>query len=208
MPTNVEVYKPPHMRDGYSSVFPLNNNSLKYEDNNAKVFKPHDTMSKILHNMTSSKAYIPPAMRHPMNGHQGKINNNESNSISTYKDRQFKGSSTDYKKKLEESTTVYVGCLNLLSSESDIHKLFSSAGKIKKIIMGIDNETSGPGGFCFIEYETRLGAETCMKTMTKAMLDGKQVKVDWDAGFIEGRQYRREKAKKRFSFAAIYPPMK
>jgi len=47
---------------------------------------------------------------------------------------------------------VYVGHLNLLSTEEDVRRLFSEAGKIKTIIMGLDKNTLGPGGFCFIEY--------------------------------------------------------
>jgi len=47
---------------------------------------------------------------------------------------------------------VYVGHLNLLSTEEDIHKLFSEAGKIKTIIMGLDKHKLTLGGFCFIEY--------------------------------------------------------
>jgi len=47
---------------------------------------------------------------------------------------------------------VYVGNLNLLSTEADVHKLFSEAGKIKTIIMGLDKQTMCPGGFCFVEY--------------------------------------------------------
>ncbi|KAE9533453.1 hypothetical protein AGLY_009091 [Aphis glycines] len=66
-----------------------------------------------------------------------------------------KGTRIEYSKRLEESTTmyvVYVGHLNLLSTEEDIHKLFSEAGKIKTIIMGLDKHKLTPGGFCFIEY--------------------------------------------------------
>lgn len=47
---------------------------------------------------------------------------------------------------------MYVGNLNLLSTEAEVHKLFSEAGKIKTIIMGLDKQTLGPGGFCFVEY--------------------------------------------------------
>lgn len=64
----------------------------------------------------------------------------------------FKGSHMEYKKKLEESTTVYVGNLNDISTESDVHRLFSKAGAIKTIVMGIDKKTLEPGGFCFVEY--------------------------------------------------------
>lgn len=57
----------------------------------------------------------------------------------------------EYQKKLEVTTTVYIGNLNLNSTESDIRKLFSKAGDIKTFIMGIERKTLAPAGFCFIE---------------------------------------------------------
>lgn len=39
-----------------------------------------------------------------------------------------------------------------------------------------------------------------MKIMNGALLDGKQLLVDWDAGFIEGRQYRRVKRNHQRSY--------
>jgi RNA recognition motif-containing protein len=47
---------------------------------------------------------------------------------------------------------LYVGNLNLSTTELEIRTLFSKAGNIKSIKMGIDKKTSGFGGFCFIEY--------------------------------------------------------
>jgi len=39
-----------------------------------------------------------------------------------------------------------------------------------------------------------------MKTMNGSFLDGKQLLVDWDAGFIEGRQYSRVKRNQQRSY--------
>jgi len=49
-------------------------------------------------------------------------------------------------------------------------------------------------------YETRAETEYCMKTMNGSFLDGKQLLVDWDAGFIEGRQYSRVKRNQQRSY--------
>lgn len=40
-------------------------------------------------------------------------------------------------------------------------------------------------------YKTRKDTEHCMKTMQHCLLDGKKLFIDWDAGFVEGRQYAR-----------------
>ncbi|XP_025191985.1 nuclear cap-binding protein subunit 2-like [Melanaphis sacchari] len=182
------LYKPPHLRkELVETVYSLNNNTSSLNNNvsncvnnNSKV--NNNDISNSENKESVTKLYIPPAKRNLNNAGQYK-----------YFDCKFKGTRSEYSKKLKESTTVYVGHLNLLSTEEDIHKLFSEAGKIKTIIMGLDRNTLGPGGFCFIEYETRIETENCMKIMNGTLLDGKRLLIDWDAGFIEGRQYRRVK---------------
>lgn len=194
------AYRPPHLRNGFvgtkvetkvETVDSVNNNTSNCVNNNDSKVN-----NNIVPNLRSkellTKLYVPPAKRN--------LNNVDNVGLSKYFDHKFKGSRTDYSKKLVESTTVYVGNLNLLSTQAEIHKLFSEAGKIKTIIMGLDRQTLGPGGFCFVEYETRADTENCMKTMNKALLDGKFLVVDWDAGFIEGRQYRRVKRNQQRSY--------
>ncbi|XP_050529048.1 nuclear cap-binding protein subunit 2-like [Daktulosphaira vitifoliae] len=200
--TPTRLYQPPHMRFRHNnnSDFSKNENLMKIENKSALV---KSTSLSNFFNEKPNKIYIPPALRSIQEADQNKINNNfdVNDTYSDYKDRMFKGSNLEYRKKLETSKTIYVGKLNLCSTESDIYDLFSKAGQIKRIIMGIDKETKGSGGFCFIEYETRLGAETCMTTMHNAVLDGKSVNVDWDAGFVEGRQYCRVKQNKKYLFS-------
>ncbi|CAI6359567.1 unnamed protein product [Macrosiphum euphorbiae] len=189
-------YRPPHLRNAcptnlvpttkVETVDSVNNNTINcVNNNNAKL---PNLQSKGL----CTKLYVPPARRN--------LNNVTNVGLSKYFDCKFKGTRTEYSKKLAESTTVYVGHLNLLSTEADVHKLFSEAGKIKTIIMGLDKQTLCPGGFCFVEYETRAETEYCMKTMNGIVLDGKQLLVDWDAGFIEGRQYSRVKRNQQRSY--------
>lgn len=40
-------------------------------------------------------------------------------------------------------------------------------------------------------YETRDEAERCISTLQNVFLHRKKLLIDWDAGFTEGRQYRR-----------------
>lgn len=54
--------------------------------------------------------------------------------------------------------------------------------------------------FCFIllfRYETRKEAENCIRTLQNTLLNGKNLIIDWDAGFVEGRQYSRKKKSQR-----------
>ena len=62
----------------------------------------------------------------------------------------------DKKRKLESSSTVYVGNLSFFTKEEQIMELFSRAGDVRKIIMGIDKEYRKPCGFCFVEFDFPL----------------------------------------------------
>lgn len=78
----------------------------------------------------------------------------------TYYDRKNVGVGKDYQNvgeyfaALDVSTTVYVGNLSFYTSQDSIRELFSYAGKVTNIIMGI-NEEGHPCGFCFVVYTTQ-----------------------------------------------------
>jgi nuclear cap-binding protein subunit 2 len=73
--------------------------------------------------------------------------------------------------------------------------------------MGLDKTTKTPckssfypsffehffdlGGFCFVEYYTRQDAEHAMRYINQTRLDDRIIRTDWDAGFIDGRQFGR-----------------
>lgn len=44
-----------------------------------------------------------------------------------------------------------------------------------------------------MEYYLRADAEKCMRYINGTRLDDRIIRTDWDAGFIEGRQYGRGK---------------
>lgn len=75
-----------------------------------------------------------------------------------------------------------------------IYELFARAGDLKRIIMGLDKVKKTPCGFCFIEYYTREDAQNAMWYINGTRLDDRIIRTDWDAGFIEGRQYGRGKS--------------
>lgn len=56
---------------------------------------------------------------------------------------------------LAKSTTLYIGNLSFFTSEEQIHELFSRAGDVRRIIMGLDSVKKTPCGFCFVIYYTR-----------------------------------------------------
>ncbi|ORX58807.1 RNA-binding domain-containing protein [Hesseltinella vesiculosa] len=110
---------------------------------------------------------------------------------STYKDNQYQGSSNQLTDELTKTSTLYVGNLSFYTTEEQIHELFSKAGEIKRIIMGLDRNEKTPCGFCFVEYYQREGALGCMKYVNGTKLDERLIRCDLDPGFREGRQFGR-----------------
>ncbi|RWR99780.1 nuclear cap-binding protein subunit 2-like protein, partial [Dinothrombium tinctorium] len=103
------------------------------------------------------------------------------------------GSRAEQEDKLLKSSTVYVGNLSFYTSEEQIYELFGKCGDIKRVILGLDRITKTPCGFCFVEFYDREDARNAMRYVKGTRLDDRIVRVDWDTGFEEGRQYGRGK---------------
>ncbi|KRX46951.1 Nuclear cap-binding protein subunit 2, partial [Trichinella sp. T9] len=125
-----------------------------------------------------------------------------------YRDSRFKGTDEQWQKLLKSSSTIYVGNLSFCSTEDQIYALFSRAGDIRRVIMGLDREKRTPCGFCFVEYYVREDAENAMNYLNGARLDDRVIRTDWDPGFTEGRQYGRGKSggQVRDEFRTDYDP--
>lgn len=89
------------------------------------------------------------------------------------------------------SGTVYVGHLTLSTTEEQIYEAFSKAGRISRVIMGLNAHDQSPTGFCFVEFESPKGALNAVKYLNKTKVNGKNVEIDLDPGFEDGRQYGR-----------------
>ena len=89
------------------------------------------------------------------------------------------------------SSCLYVGNLSYFSTEEQVYELFMRCGNVNRVIMGLNKQTKKPCGFCFVEYVTREAAEIAFETLDNTILDGRSIRVDWDVGFEEGRQYGR-----------------
>ncbi|KAK8765274.1 hypothetical protein V5799_032110 [Amblyomma americanum] len=113
--------------------------------------------------------------------------------LSAYRDQHFRGSRAEQERLLRTSSTLYIGNMSFYTSEEQIYELFSKCGDVKKVIMGLDRFHKTPCGFCFVEYYTREDGENAMRYINGTKLDDRIIRTDWDAGFIEGRQYGRGK---------------
>ncbi|KAK3009856.1 hypothetical protein RJ639_011870 [Escallonia herrerae] len=81
--------------------------------------------------------------------------------------------------------------MSFYTTEEQVYELFSRGGEIKKIVMGLDKNTKTPCGFCFIMYYSREDAEDSVKYLSGTILDDRPIRVDFDWGFQEGRQWGR-----------------
>ena len=113
--------------------------------------------------------------------------------LSSYRDQHFKGSRVEQERLLQQTSTLYVGNLNFYTTEEQIYELFGRCGDVKRVIMGLDKFKKTPCGFCFVEYYTREDAESSVRFLNGTRLDDRIIRTDWDAGFVEGRQYGRGK---------------
>ncbi|KAH7542590.1 hypothetical protein FEM48_Zijuj02G0090100 [Ziziphus jujuba var. spinosa] len=111
--------------------------------------------------------------------------------LSAYRDRRFPGSQEEFEIALQTSMTVYVGNMSFYTTEEQVYELFSRAGEIKKMIMGLDKNSKTPCGFCFVLYYSREDTEDAVKYISGTILDDRPIRVDFDWGFQEGRQWGR-----------------
>ena len=95
------------------------------------------------------------------------------------------------KEKLKNSCTLYIGNLSYNTTEIQLYQIFSSCGKVKRVIMGLNRLTHSPCGFAFVEYLDQESAKIARKTLMGTILDGKEIRVDIDIGYEDGRQYGR-----------------
>ena len=71
--------------------------------------------------------------------------------VSRYRDHRSDLSDEAYHEKLLQTSTLYVGNLAFYTTEGQIYELFSMAGEVKRVIMGLDRLKRTPCGFCFVE---------------------------------------------------------
>jgi nuclear cap-binding protein subunit 2 len=89
------------------------------------------------------------------------------------------------------SRSVYLGNLAFVTTDAQVHALFSRCGPLENVIMGLNKVTRAPCGFAYVIFRTREGAVSAVATLNGTVLDERVVKVELDKGFFEGKQYGR-----------------
>lgn len=84
-------------------------------------------------------------------------------------------------------------------------QLFSKAGPVKRIVMGLDKHKKTPCGFCFVIYYTRQATEDCVTFISGTKLDDRRVRCDYDWGFQDDRQFGRGRSGGQASDLVMLP---
>lgn len=97
----------------------------------------------------------------------------------------------EWGERLKQSRTLYVGNLSFYTNEDQIYSLFAQAGTVTKVVMGLNRFKKSPCGFCFVEYPSHEEAAKAISVLNTTSLDDRILRVDWDAGIEDGRQFGR-----------------
>lgn len=97
----------------------------------------------------------------------------------------------EWGERLRQSRTLYVGNLSFYTTEDQIYSLFAKAGTVTKVVMGLNRFKKSPCGFCFVEYPSHDEAGRAISILSTTTLDDRILRVDWDAGIEDGRQFGR-----------------
>jgi nuclear cap-binding protein subunit 2 len=108
-----------------------------------------------------------------------------------YWDKRSGLSRDEWFERLQNSKTLYVGNLSFYTSEDQIYELFSKTGEVVKVTMGLNRFKKSPCGFCFVEFPSHAEAAQAVSILNTIMLDDRIIRVDWDAGVEDGRQFGR-----------------
>lgn len=108
-----------------------------------------------------------------------------------YWDKRSGLSREEWLERLQNSKTLYVGNLSFYTTEDQIYELFSKTGEVVKVTMGLNRFKKSPCGFCFVEFPSHDEAAQAVSILNTTMLDDRIIRVDWDAGVEDGRQFGR-----------------
>jgi nuclear cap-binding protein subunit 2 len=108
-----------------------------------------------------------------------------------YWDKRSGLSRDEWFSRLQSSTTLYVGNLSFYTTEDQIYELFSRCAEVSKVVMGLNRFKKSPCGFCFVEFASHADASIALSILNTTSVDDRIVRIDWDAGVDEGRQFGR-----------------
>ena len=108
-----------------------------------------------------------------------------------YVDRKHFSDYNEQVAALRGSRWLYVGNLSFHTTDMQVRELFSRVGPVNSVIMGQNNKTNTPCGFCFVEYATNRHALESVAVLSGTTLDDRVIRVELDFGYMNGRHFGR-----------------
>jgi len=95
------------------------------------------------------------------------------------------------------SSSLFVGNLPYHLRERDVIDIFEKFGPVKLCTVGVNKKTGQSMGYCFISFEDRRDAEDAYDKYQGYNLDGRRLRIDWDAGLERKQQSRGDRPPRR-----------
>ncbi|KNC77044.1 hypothetical protein, variant [Sphaeroforma arctica JP610] len=83
---------------------------------------------------------------------------------------------------LRHTTSLYVGGIPYRWREREVEDMFDRYGRIASLTVTYDRETGQNKGFAFVTFEDRRDAEDAFDDLQGENIDGRRIRLDWDAG--------------------------
>jgi RNA recognition motif-containing protein len=93
--------------------------------------------------------------------------------------------------------TIYVGNLNLQTTEEELHDLFGRHGKVDRVTIPHDSTTGRARGFAFVEMSDDVEADRAIRALNGSTLGSRTLKVN-EARPKPGRSEPRGDGEHRF----------
>ncbi|KAK2196885.1 bifunctional RNA recognition motif domain/NCBP2 [Babesia duncani] len=99
-----------------------------------------------------------------------------------YWDKRLCSSIEEWNEKIANSSTVYVGNLAFTTPEERIHEVFQAAGRVDRVVLGLNSIEKNPCGFAFVVYNDSESAKRAIGMFKGCIIDGRVIRVDADPG--------------------------
>ena len=81
---------------------------------------------------------------------------------------------------LAATRTVYVGNLSFYTTEAQLVSSFAQVGRVVRLVMGLNERSMTPCGFCFVEFASHEEALNCQRHLSGLMADERTISADLD----------------------------
>eukprot|EP01119_Soliformovum_irregulare_P004946 TRINITY_DN16164_c0_g1_i1.p1 TRINITY_DN16164_c0_g1~~TRINITY_DN16164_c0_g1_i1.p1 ORF type:complete len:224 (-),score=40.11 TRINITY_DN16164_c0_g1_i1:134-805(-) len=103
-----------------------------------------------------------------------------------------------FSEKVRSTTTaLFVGNLPYHFRERDVEDVFGRCGRLRHVVVGFNKRTNQSKGYAFVEFEDRRDAEDAYERFNNHSIEGRRLRLDWDAGMDRKKEPQRSPRRSR-----------